>query len=96
MFKQKRPNNLLVTRRPASFAIARQEISSHRIEVPTIYGSTHRILKYPSYNELPTMSGGISVDAAVKLGYSKLLVKLSTALDSQGINAMDIRYHNKC
>ena len=43
------------------------------------------------------MSAGSSIDAAVKkLGDPKLLVKLSTALNSQDAHAIDIRYHKNC
>lgn len=44
-----------------------------------------------------TKSAGSSLDAAVKkLDDPKLLVKLSTALDSQDAHAIDIKYHKNC
>lgn len=44
-----------------------------------------------------TESAGSSLDAAVKkLDDPRLLVKLSTALDSQDAHAIDIKYHKNC
>ena len=42
-------------------------------------------------------SAGNSLDKAVKmLGDEKLLVKLSTAVDSKDGHAIDIKYHKNC
>lgn len=44
-----------------------------------------------------TSSAGNSLDAAVKQGGNeKLLVKLSTAVDSKDAHAIDIKYHKNC